>query len=125
MTSSSGDPLNESFHSCCGSETQGLTMGSDGTKVPTTSDTPENFGLSRTAPAKEKKTPEELAAMIRRDLSNVDGCPKRGVTVTVYGLTPWNSMLTFGVDAGPVPNKADLQSFCDIITERLKRLYDV
>jgi hypothetical protein len=93
--------------------------------VPATSDTREQHGLSRTAPAKEKKTPEELAAMIRQDLSNVDGCPKRGVIVTVYGLTPWNSMLTFGVDAGPVPNKADLQNFCDIITERLKRLYDV
>lgn len=34
-------------------------------------------------------------------------------------------MLTFGVDAGSVFNKAELQSFCDIITERLKRLYDV
>jgi hypothetical protein len=76
-------------------------------------------------PAKEKKTAEELAAMIRQDLSNVDGWPKRGVIVTVYGLNPWNSMLTFGVDAGPVPNRADLQSFCDIITERLKRLYDI
>jgi hypothetical protein len=28
-----------------------------------------------------------------------------------------------GVDAGPVPNKADLQRFSDIITERLKGLY--
>jgi hypothetical protein len=106
-------------------------MGSEGTKrgtpadVPTTSDTPEQQGLSRSTPAKEKKTAEELAAMIRQDLSNVDGWPKRGVIVTVYGLNPWNSMLTFGVDAGPVPNRADLQSFCDIITERLKRLYDV
>jgi hypothetical protein len=105
-------------------------MGSEVTKgapadIPTTSDTQENYGLSRTTPAKEKKTAEELAAMIRQDLSKVEGCPKRGVTVTVYGLNPWNSMLTFGVDAGPVPNKADLQSFYDIITERLKRLYDV
>jgi hypothetical protein len=105
-------------------------MGSDGTKgapadVPTTSDAQEDYGLAPATPAKEKKTAEELAVMIRQDLSNVDGCPKRGVTVTVYGLNPWNSMLTFGVDAGPVPNKADLQSFCDIITERLKRLYDV
>jgi hypothetical protein len=73
----------------------------------------------------EKKTAEGLAAMIREDLSNVDGCPEHGVTVTVYGLNPWNSMLTFGVDAGPVPNKAELQSFFDIITDRLKRLYDV
>jgi hypothetical protein len=93
--------------------------------VPATSDPREQHGLSRTAPAKEKKTAEELAAMIHQDLSNVDGCPKRGVIVTVYGLTPWNSMLTFSVDAGAVPNKTDLQNFCDIITERLKRLYDV
>jgi hypothetical protein len=76
-------------------------------------------------PLKEKKSAEELAAMIREDLGKMDGCPKRGVTVTVYGLNPWNSMLTFGFDAGPVPNKAELQGFCDIITERLKRLYDV
>jgi hypothetical protein len=105
-------------------------MGSGSTKgtaadVPTTSETEEPHGLARPVPAKEKKTAEELAAMIRQDLSKVDGCPNRGVTVTVYGLNPWNSMLTFGVDAGPVRNKAELQAFCDMITERLKRLYDV
>jgi hypothetical protein len=76
-------------------------------------------------PVKETKTAEELAAMIRQDLSQFEGCPKRGVKVTVYGLNPWNSMLTFGADAGPVRNKAELQSFFDIITDRLKRLYDV
>jgi hypothetical protein len=75
-------------------------------------------------PVKQMKTEEELAAMIHQDLSQLEGCPKRGVKVTVYGM-PWNSMLTFGVDAGPVRNKADLQSFFDIITDRLKRLYDV
>jgi hypothetical protein len=74
---------------------------------------------------KEMKTAEELAAMIHQDLSNMDGCPHQGVTVTVYGFNPWNSMLTFGVAAGPVLNKAELQSFCKIITERLQRLYDV
>jgi hypothetical protein len=76
-------------------------------------------------PVKQTKTIEELAAMIHQDLSQLEDCPKQGVKVTVYGLNPWNSMLTFGVDAGPVPNKTDLQSFCDIITERLKRLYNV
>ncbi|SHI07508.1 hypothetical protein [Bradyrhizobium erythrophlei] len=105
-------------------------MGSGGTKgaptdVPTTSEREEPRGLARPAPAKEKKTAEELAAMIRQDLSKVDGCPKQGVSVTVYGLSPWNSLLSFGVDAGPVPNKVDLQNFCDLITERLKRLYDI
>jgi hypothetical protein len=73
--------------------------------------------------AKERKTAEELAAMIREDLGKVDGCPERGVTVSVYGI-PWKSMLTFGAEAGPVRNKAELQRFCDIITERLQRLYD-
>jgi hypothetical protein len=85
----------------------------------------EGHGLPLPAKAKEKKTAEELAAMIHYDLSQIEGCPERGVKVTVYGLNPWNCLLTFGVDAGPVQNNADLQAFCDIITERLKRLYDV
>ena len=76
-------------------------------------------------PVKQTKTVEELAAMIHQDLSQIEDCPKQGVKVTVYGLNPWNCLLTYGVDAGPVRNKAELQGFCDIITERLKRLYDV
>src|SRR6266480_525366 len=75
--------------------------------------------LAPASPVKQTKTTEELAAMIHQDLSQIEGCPERGVKVTVYGINPWNSLLTFGVDAGSVPNKTDLQSFCDIITERL------
>jgi hypothetical protein len=73
---------------------------------------------------KEKKTAEELAAMIHEDLTKVDGCPERGITVTVYGI-PWRSMLAFGPAAGPVRNKPELQKFFEIITERLQRLYNV
>ena len=76
-------------------------------------------------PVKQTKTVEELAAMIHQDLSQLEECPKQGVKVTVYGLNPWNCLLTFGVDAGPVRNRAELQGFCDIITERLRRLYDL
>jgi hypothetical protein len=76
-------------------------------------------------PTKQNKTPEELAAMIHHDLSQIEGCPQRGLKVTVYGLNPWNAMLTFGVEAGPVPNKADLQALFEVITERSKRLYDL
>jgi len=76
-------------------------------------------------PVKQTKTDEELAAMIHQDLSQIEGCPQAGVKVTVYGLSPWNCLLTFGVDAGPVHNRAELQGFCDIITRRLKRLYEV
>jgi hypothetical protein len=81
--------------------------------------------LDSVSPGKEKKTAEELAEMIRQDLSKMSGCPKRGIEVTVYGLSPWNAMLMFGVEAGPVPNKQELLGFFDIITERLKRLYDI
>jgi hypothetical protein len=63
---------------------------------------------------KETKTAKELEAMILEDLRNVDGCPDRGVNVTVYGI-PWNAMLTFGAAAGPVRNKAELQKFFGII----------
>jgi hypothetical protein len=74
--------------------------------------------------SRRTKTAEELAAMIVEDLSKVDGCPERGVNVTVYGL-PWNAMLMFGTAAGTVPNRAELQRFFEIIKERLQRLYDV
>jgi hypothetical protein len=73
---------------------------------------------------KETKTAEELAAMIHADLSQMVGCPQQGVIVTVYGI-PWKAMLMFGVAAGPVRNKAELQLFFEAITERLQRLYDV
>jgi hypothetical protein len=73
---------------------------------------------------KQTKTAEELAAMIHEDLSKVDGCPKAGVNVTVYGL-PWKAMLMFGAAAGPVRNKEELKGFFEIIVERLQRLYDV
>jgi hypothetical protein len=82
-------------------------------------------GLSPPSAKREDKSAEELAKMIHDDLAIIEGCPTRGVKVIVYGLNPWNSMLVFGVEAGPVPNKADLQAFCDVITDRLKRLYNI
>jgi hypothetical protein len=73
---------------------------------------------------KQIKTAQELEAMILEDLHKVDGCPERGINVTVYGI-PWNAMLMFGAAAGPVRNKDELTQFFEIITERLKRLYDI
>jgi len=78
-------------------------------------------GADRT---KETRTAEELERMILQDLRNVDGCPECGVSVTVYGI-PWNAMLTFGAEAGPVRNKAELKKLFEVITERLQRLYNL
>ena len=80
--------------------------------------------MESSEPAKQRRSAEELAGMIREDLSKVNGCPKHGVNITVYGI-PWKAMLMFGAEAGPVPNRAELQQFFQIITERLQRLYDV
>jgi hypothetical protein len=73
---------------------------------------------------KETRTAEELERMILQDLRNMDGCPERGVSVTVYGI-PWNAMLTFGAEAGPVRNKVELKKLFKVITERLQRLYNL
>lgn len=74
---------------------------------------------------REAKSADELAEMILADLKNTVECPQDGVKIVVYGSNPWNAWLSFGVGAGPVYNRAELQSFCDIITERLKRHYDI
>lgn len=78
----------------------------------------------REQPTKQAKTSAELEAMILEDLRNVDGCPQQGVTITVYGI-PWNALLMFAAAAGPVRNKNELKQFFEIITDRLKRLYDI
>jgi hypothetical protein len=85
---------------------------------------PMGLAMENRGHPKERKTADELAAMIHADLSQVEGCPQQGVEVTVYGM-PWKALLMFGVAAGPVRNKAELQGFFDIITERMQRLYDV
>ena len=76
-----------------------------------------------TSEKKQTKTAEELAAMILADLSKVEGCPKKGLTVHVYGI-PWKALLMFGAAAGPVRNKSEIERFFSIITERHQRLYD-
>jgi hypothetical protein len=81
--------------------------------------------LQHRAPVKEQRTANELAAMILNDLQQVAGCPRSAVTVTVYGLSPWNSWLHFGASAGAVHNKQELQDFCTLLTDRLRLRYDV
>ena len=76
------------------------------------------------APVKQAKTQKELEDLIHADLCAIDGCPPKGVNVTVYGI-PWKAMLMFGAAAGPVRNKDDLKRFFEFITERYQRLYDI
>ena len=44
--------------------------------------------MENSEPAKQSKTATELEALILADRLNVDGCPQKGVKVTVHGI-PW------------------------------------
>ena len=72
---------------------------------------------------RETKTADELATMILADISQLEGCPVKGLTVHVYGI-PWKAVLMIGAAAGPVRNQAEIMRFFDIIVERYQRLYD-
>jgi hypothetical protein len=74
---------------------------------------------------KEPKTADELVTMILDDLQKFEGCPRKGVRITVYGGRDWNAMLMFGAEAGPVPNVSILRSLFQTITERLQNRYDL
>lgn len=76
------------------------------------------------APIKQLKTANELEAMTLENLQAINGCPAKGVKVTVYGI-PWKAMLMFGAAAGPVRNRDDLKQLFEFITERLQRLYEI
>ena len=71
-------------------------------EIPPTPSEPAFPVSQHQAPPKELRTADELAAMILSDLQQVTACPRSGVTVTVYGLSPWNSWLHFGTAAGAV-----------------------
>jgi hypothetical protein len=75
-----------------------------------------NTGLALPTKAKEKKTDEELAAMIHYDLSQIEGCPRRGVKVTVYGLSPWKKRPSgLGKTLGPFPSSRPAKNGAPII----------
>ncbi len=71
------------------------------------------------------RSPEELAAIILNALRTIDDCPTRGFLVTVYGLQPWNAMLTITPEAGRVENAALWRERVKEMAVRLRRDYSV
>jgi hypothetical protein len=71
------------------------------------------------------RTANELAKMILNTLSTLDGCPKRGFVVTVYGFHPWNAMLTITTEAGTVADPALWHERVREMAQRLRQEYDV
>ena len=54
------------------------------------------------------RTSAEMEQIILRALRAIDGCPKRGLEITVYGSNPWNAMLRITPAAEMTPVAAPL-----------------
>jgi hypothetical protein len=61
----------------------------------------------------------EMADIILRALRAIDGCPKQGFEVTVYGTSPWNAMLRITPAAGPL---RDARAWRDRVRDMVPRL---
>jgi hypothetical protein len=67
----------------------------------------------------------ELAAIILNALRTLDGSPKDGFAVTVYGANPWNAMLTITPAAGAIKNAPLWRERVKEMAIRLREHYDL
>lgn len=68
---------------------------------------------------------EELAAIILNALRTLDGSPKQGFLVTVYGANPWNAMLTITPAAGAIKDAPLWRERVKEMAIRLRQHYDL
>lgn len=72
------------------------------------------------------RTSGEMADIILRALQAIDGCPKRGFEITVYGSNPWNAMLRITPAAGLTPVAAPLwRERIRVLVPLLREQYEV
>jgi hypothetical protein len=67
----------------------------------------------------------ELAAIILNALRTLDGSPKDGFAVTVYGANPWNAMLTITPAAGAIKDAPLWRERVKEMAIRLREHYDL
>jgi hypothetical protein len=72
-----------------------------------------------------ERSAEELAAIILNALRTLDGSPKEGFTVTVYGANPWNAMLTITPAAGAIKDAPLWRERVKEMAIRLRQYYDL
>jgi hypothetical protein len=72
-----------------------------------------------------ERSAEELAAIILNALRTLDGSPKEGFLVTVYGANPWNAMLTITPAAGAIKDAPLWRERVKEMAIRLRQHYDL
>lgn len=71
------------------------------------------------------RTREEMATIILNGLRTLDGAPRRGFVVTVYGYNPWNAMLTIKPEAASIANPALWYARVREMAARLREEYQL
>ncbi|HVV43339.1 MAG TPA: hypothetical protein VHC94_20005 [Nitrobacter sp.] len=80
---------------------------------------------ARAEPESRRKTAADLESIILRALQTLDGAPKAGFVVTVYGSNPWNAMLTIKPEAGRIADPALWRGRVREMAVRLRQDYDL
>lgn len=80
------------------------------TEQETTSDAPTQPSLEPEifVEARQGRTSAQLADIILCALHSIEGCPKQGFEITVYGSNPWNAMLRITTAVVMKPAAAEL-----------------
>jgi hypothetical protein len=66
-----------------------------------------------------------MADIILNALRVIDGLPRRGFAVTVYGTNPANAMLTINPEAGPIKDARFWRTRVQEIGARLRQDLDI
>jgi hypothetical protein len=74
---------------------------------------------------KRTVTPEHLQGLILAGLRKVEEFPKDGVSITVYGLKPWNAMITFAPGSVSSKTAATYRQMLPQLIEELRKQFDV
>jgi hypothetical protein len=71
------------------------------------------------------RSPSEMADIILRALRAIEGCPKQGFEVIVYGARPWNAMLRITPAVGQLSDAQAWRARVRDMVPLLREQYDV
>jgi hypothetical protein len=78
-----------------------------------------------TGPTKRTVTTEHLQKLVLAGLQEIEGFPKTGVSITVYGVRPWNAMMTFAPWSISSNGAMTYREVLPQLVERLSKQFDV
>lgn len=76
-------------------------------------------------PGKRTVTAEYLQTVILAGLQEIDGFPRSSVLITVYGVRPWNAMITFAPGSTSKKNATTYGEVLRQLVAKLREQFDV